>query len=110
MKKSSHQIRQYIINNPYPDDDTFHSFVEKKGISPHDAETEVYGIISEILHGGKSKGKKPKVDEKEFELGMKVEMEHTSIPEIAEKITWDHLTERDDYYSFGKEKKIFDEI
>jgi hypothetical protein len=43
-KKLRTDIIQFFKDNPYPDDDAFHAFVEKKGISPHDAETEVYGI------------------------------------------------------------------
>ena len=42
-----------------------------------------------------------KVDPKQLEIGRKVEMEHTSDPDEAEKIALDHLLEpgHEDYYT-----------
>ena len=36
-------------------------------------------------------------------MGIKVEMEHTTNPLIAEKITKDHLAENPKYYTYLKE-------
>ena len=43
------------------------------------------------------------VDEKELEMGIKVEMEHTTNKEIAKRIALDHLTEISNYYTLLKE-------
>lgn len=39
------------------------------------------------------------VDPKELAMGIQVEMEHTSDPEIAKKIALDHLAEFSGYYT-----------
>lgn len=39
------------------------------------------------------------VNQKELAIGRKIEMEHTTNPEIAEKIALDHLAEIPDYYT-----------
>ena len=38
-------------------------------------------------------------DPKELAMGIKVEMEHTTDPEVATKILLDHLAEISDYYT-----------
>jgi hypothetical protein len=45
---------------------------------------------------------KTKIDKKQLEMGIKVEMEHTDNPEIAKKIAIDHLKESPVYYSYLK--------
>ena len=65
---------------------------------------------TEVLQGGKADGKTledlakhhgvPLEDiQKEFDLGMKVELEHTTDKEIAKEITTDHIWEMSNYYS-----------
>jgi hypothetical protein len=55
--------------------------------------------LSDKIPGGKGDGKKPSdFDPKQMEKGLKVEMEHTDDPEVAEEIEMDHLTEFDGYY------------
>jgi len=44
-----------------------------------------------------------KYDEKQLEMGIKVEMEHTNDPTVAEQIARDHLQEVPDYYTRLKE-------
>lgn len=56
----------------------------------------------DLMEAGKSKGKKDKVSEEQLEMGKEVEKEHTTNPEIAEKITRDHLEEIPDYYTHLK--------
>ena len=43
-------------------------------------------------------------------MGMKVEMEHTTDPRIAEEIALDHLAEDPHYYSKGKSRRMFPEL
>lgn len=57
----------------------------------------------ELMEAGESKGKKDKVNKEQLEMGKKVEKEHTTNSEIAEKITRDHLAEIPDYYTHLKE-------
>ncbi|MBD3227000.1 MAG: hypothetical protein GF329_02345 [Candidatus Lokiarchaeota archaeon] len=42
-------------------------------------------------------------DPKQLEMGIKVEMEHTSDPEIAKEIAMDHLKEHPRYYDYLEE-------
>jgi len=42
---------------------------------------------------------KEDADPDQLEMGIKVEMEHTDDPKIAEKIAIDHLSEISDYYT-----------
>jgi len=39
------------------------------------------------------------IDRREFEMGCKVELEHTDDPQIAAKIAMDHLAEHPRYYT-----------
>jgi len=63
--------------------------------------------VAEKIPGGLSDGKNPEDFNKEdLKEGTKVEMEHTSDPDIAQEIAMDHLTEDPKYYK--KLKKIED--
>ena len=92
-------IIEWFIKNPYPKDDDVHAFADEMGINPHEFENYIYTILSSFLCEGRSKGTKSKHDPKEIAMGVKVEMEHTTSPIIAEKIAWDHLVEIPDYYT-----------
>jgi len=48
---------------------------------------------------GKMLGKEKHYNPKQLALGTKVEMEHTKIDFIAEKIAQDHLNEDENYYT-----------
>jgi len=52
------------------------------------------------IPGGLSdKGPPKDLDKKQLEMGIEVEMEHTSDKSIAKEIAMDHLTEDPKYYS-----------
>ena len=93
------EIIKWFIANPYPDDDKVHAFAKKMGMDEHEFEKHIYELLSSILAEGKSKGKEIKHDAKQLEMGIKVEMEHTSNPVISRKIALDHLAEIPDYYT-----------
>ena len=93
------QLIEWFIKNPYPDDKKVHVYAEKIGMDEHELEKHIYSIISSVLSEGKSKGKDIKHDPKQLEMGIKVEMEHTSCPTISRKIALDHLVEIPDYYT-----------
>lgn len=68
-----------------------------------DTSKEDIDFNKELMEAGESKGKKEKVNKEQLEMGKEVEKEHTTNPEIAEKITRDHLAEIPDYYTHLKE-------
>ena len=57
--------------------------------------------VSVNLYGlaDKKKFTEADVDPNELAMGIKVEMEHTTDPEVAKKIALDHLSEIPDYYT-----------
>ena len=80
---------------------------DKLDYSEKDVEETIYSLLTSFLNKGKynESGKQIKFDEKELEMGIKVEMEHTNDKDLAERIAKDHLTEipgtgnNDGYYS-----------
>lgn len=53
----------------------------------------------EFMNAGKSKGVNTDINKDQLEIGIKVEMEHTTNPVIAEKIAMDHIKEIPNYYT-----------
>jgi hypothetical protein len=43
------KIREFFRSNPYPSDTQVHQLAEKLEISPHDLETEIYSLLSDLL-------------------------------------------------------------
>ncbi len=93
------EIVKWFLANPYPDDDKVHAFAESLGLEPDDFESKIYAVLSSLLSEGKSKGEDAEVDPSQLEMGIKVEMEHTTMPIISRKIAIDHLVEIPDYYT-----------
>lgn len=99
MSDLHNKIVEWFLNNPYPDDDKVHAFAESLGMEPDKFESHIYMVLSSFLSEGRSKGKDIGPDPKELEMGIKVEMEHTTMPIISRKIAMDHLIEIPDYYT-----------
>lgn len=93
------EIIKWFLENPYPNDDQVHEFAESMGVDSHEFEKNIYSILSSFLSEGNSKGKDINPDPKELEMGIKVEMEHTTSAVISRKIAMDHLAEIKDYYT-----------
>jgi len=94
------KILEWFAENPYPEDKKVHAFAKELNVEDHEFERHIYAILSSIVSEGKTKGKSSgKYDEKELEMGIKIEMEHTTFPAIAKKIARDHLSEIPDYYT-----------
>lgn len=119
-EKSMEEIHKVIIDflkkNPTPEDEDIHALADKMGIEPDDFEEHVYMILGQMLKkedkqaGGKADKATPEsvakkhgvsVDQinKEIEMGIKVELEHTDDKELAREISLDHLMEMPDYYT-----------
>ena len=92
------------------EDSDIHALAEKLGIAPDALETHIYGILRSFLGEGKSKKFDGEYDEKEEKLGLKVEKEHSTDPNIQLKVVHDHLAERGDYYTFGQSIGMFPEL
>jgi hypothetical protein len=72
------------------DDDPDRYFAEKIGLKDGDFEA---------LRGGLAEGMSDeKFDPRQLTIGQRVEMEHTVYPEIAKRISKDHLVEHPQYY------------
>jgi len=91
-------IISWFMEHPNPMDSDVHAFAQEMGINEHEFENHIYMILSNILTEGRSKGKDHDYNPQQVQMGIEVEMEHTTIPKIAEKIVWDHLEEIPDYY------------
>jgi len=98
-KDLSDKIIEWFTANPYPKDDAVHAFAQELKIDEHEFEGHIYKLLSAILCEGRSKDFKGSYDAKQIKMGMKVEMEHTTVPKVAEKISKDHLAEIADYYT-----------
>lgn len=107
------EIVDFIKENPFPEDHSqFHKHFEKLGYESDEAEECAYAMLSVILTGGKSKGKKVEASSENINIGKKIELEHVDseidnpvvnrIKEVfIEKIYSDHLTETSTYYVDG---------
>jgi hypothetical protein len=116
MEEIHVEIKKFLKNNPKPKDDQVHELAEKLGIDPHKFEEHVYMILGDLLKnedkvgGGKADKATPEkiakhhgvsVEEinKQIQMGIKVEMEHTDDKNLAKEISMDHLMEFPDYYT-----------
>ena len=94
---SSKNIQQRIVDvlqrtsNPFDLDAT--TIAKKSGLSVDEVNRQLFSLVIDFFCFGKSAGKKTSFDSKQVSKGMKVEMEHTRNPLIANKIVQDHLTE-----------------
>lgn len=98
--QSTHdRLLDFFKRNPDPSDDQVHELAASVGVTPHELEQMIYSILSSFLSGGKEPADPATVDPKELEMGVKVEMEHTTDEAIARRIALQHLAEMKDYYT-----------
>jgi rubrerythrin len=102
------EIIEFFKENPNPPDEgegSVHQWAESKGYDVHDVEEAIYKLMTtfaKFLFEGRAKEKgltKAKVDPKELDMGIEIELEHTEDEETAERIALDHLAEIPDYYT-----------
>jgi len=93
------KIIEFFSKNTSPSDDEVHAFAKSENIDEHKFEEIIYSMLGSFFGQGKSKNFEGKYDPKQLEMGVKVEMEHTSNPLISLKISKDHLSEFSDYYT-----------
>lgn len=96
---SEKSVIDFLKKNPRPKDTQFHEWAESKGFNTHKAEATAYGILSDLLTKGRSKGKHPGgIEKADVNKGVRIETEHTPNKEIQRKITDDHNAELRKYY------------
>lgn len=94
------EILDFIMNNPTPSDDDFHSLADDLGIDPKRLEEMVYNMFHIFLTSFKHMNDPDEdFDPDELEMGIQVEYEHTNIRWLAKIIAKAHLSEFPDYYS-----------
>lgn len=103
-KDNKAKLIEFFTENKNPEDSKVHDLADKLGMDAHELESQVYSILSDIFTAGMYNEKlkadpKLKIDPKELAMGIKVEMEHTTNPMIAERIAKDHIVEISDYYT-----------
>ena len=111
-RPSEEAVIKFLDKHPRPTDEQFHSWAESQGYNTHKAEAAAYGILSDLINKGRSKGKAPAgIAPKDVKEGVKIEAEHTPNKMLQRKITDDHNTELKKYYDKKKglpamEKKL----
>ena len=101
-KKKLALIKMFQKDTKIKDHRDIHSLAEELGIKePALLEEMVYEMLQSFWSQGRAmeKGMDSKVDEKQVQMGMKVEMEHTDCECLAYRIALDHLAELPDYYT-----------
>lgn len=107
-KKSTLKVKimDYFTRDSKVSAEDIEEFAKINGCTETEVKEVIYSILSSFLNKGKyNRTKTVKIDPKELNLGIKVEMEHTSDRAIAERIARDHLAEmpgtgkNDGYYS-----------
>ena len=93
------EIIKFLTANPRPSEDEFDKFAENLGIDDDKLQEHTFMILGDILTEGRSKDFTGSYDPEQIRMGIEVEYEHTTIPQIAEKIARDHLAEFPDYYT-----------
>ena len=43
------EVKKFFKSNPYPEDSKVHSFADKLGVNPHELETAIYSVLSDLL-------------------------------------------------------------
>jgi hypothetical protein len=99
------RIMTFFKENPEPSDEGeggVHAFAEKEGINPHEFEEAIYAILGSFFGAGYAYERgftEEDADPEQLEMGIKVELEHTTDPLISKRIALDHLSEISDYYT-----------
>jgi hypothetical protein len=86
------------------EDEDYHAHAAKLGVDKHELENAEHAIMKSFWSQGrfnesKRNNKVITIDPNELKMGIKVEMEHTDDPVMAERISKDHLAEISDYYT-----------
>jgi hypothetical protein len=93
-------IIDVILKNPHPELSSLKELADKTDTSVDNLTLEMMMLLRDFFGAGLSvQNKNAVIDPNQLTAGIKVEMEHTTNPLIAKKISHDHLTETSDYYT-----------
>ena len=93
------KIRLHFLSNSNLDSGKLLKFCDYMKISLRDFSSIMFHLLSDLLAEGESINFGGEYDGRQLEMGVLVEMEHTTNKMIAEKIAKDHLAEIPDYYT-----------
>lgn len=97
--KAMGAIIELFSSKENPNDEDVHKLAEQLGIDAHEFEGKIYSILSSFFNAGRYKDNPVEPDAEELKKGIKIEMEHTTLPAIARRIALDHLAEGKNYYT-----------
>lgn len=105
-KTMKQDIEELLTTRQKLDDTDVHAFAADRGYDKHEVEEVIYGYAKRFVkfmgEGLSAKATPEQIeafDKGEVAKGKKVEQEHTSDDEIAERIMRDHLYENGAYYT-----------
>ena len=93
------KLMDFFKHNPQASHDDVYNFIGTEQLNPNKINDFFYKILGSFFGAGRAKEFEGDYDPKELEIGIKIEMEHTSCPLISERIAKDHLAEIPDYYT-----------
>lgn len=93
------KIAKFLKENPKLDNQKLKEFCMNEGITSAVFYGYLYDMLGAFWGAGESLEFDGEYDPEQLEMGIKVEMEHTTNQLIAERIAKDHLAEMSDYYT-----------
>ena len=103
--KMKSDVIEFLKKNPDPKDADLHAWAEMKKYDIHEVETKIYELATKFvkfLVGGRANEKsltEKDVDPAELKKGIEVEAEHIDDVDVQKRISLDHLSEFEDYYT-----------
>lgn len=92
-------IFEYFSTHEKPTYKEVEEISKSLGVEKHDLVERIFSLLSSFLNAGEFKKNPVEPDPKELEMGIQVEMEHTTSTAISRRIALDHLAELHDYYT-----------
>lgn len=92
-------VADHITKYPKVNAAAMTEFCQKHNLTVRDFSATMYELLSSLLTEGASKNFQGTYNYAQIDLGVNIEMEHTTCSVIAMKIARDHLSEIPDYYT-----------
>jgi|WetSurMetagenome_2_1015567.scaffolds.fasta_scaffold811764_2 hypothetical protein len=93
-----------FIKQPAVNANTVKEIADRGGLTVDMINNEIYEMLGSLLNGGKfAANPNMPIDDRQLQMGIAVEAEHTDNYFLRKKISLDHLSEMSDYYTKLKE-------
>ena len=92
-------VVDHIAKYPKVNATALTEFCQKHDLTVRDFSATMYELLSSLLTEGASKNFQGTYNYAQMDMGVSIEMEHTTCSLIAMKIARDHLAEIPDYYT-----------